>query len=1195
MRVESMFPVLSCFASFLSLSLLHCNLQTNSTCTLIITCARDSHTCMYVLACSSHLMLTVPRSSSFLCSIQLLESDSSSPRSYYLWTRWGRVGQNGQNALQDCGADLSRALTAFHAKFTDKTKQVWAERKGFVAQPGKYAMAKRESAEGDYKPEGKSSSSSTALADPHEVAAPAIPTAPLFGSSPFFSSSQPAFGVQQVFNGQDVAKQPQMSNSNLFPYAQPAFQLASGGKRAHGQKQRFSAAHQQLQQQQQQQQQQQGWGGFSQGFHNGGLNSGPFGSLQPNAAQPSSNQFSFGQRAPFAFPNPAAAASSIPFGRFGSGFGNGPAFGTPAEDASLKAAMEASLMEYNVNQAKKVTQVLVGQAVSNGGRSAKEMEVEELERVLRESALEVQKSGGLNLAQHHTQSTGASNLRSDDGDAEDCIVVRSQVFSPSELANRLSDDSVLFLHPSDMQSLGLIRGDLAWLNSTVDAERGALLVAVDDHDIRKEHCSFHPHVSKVCFGSAAGKSGPSSAKLRDEDFVLSKCDAVPAAVSVQLLEVDSAGEPLLPSSIHTNPLPPLRDYLQPYFSTHYRPLTTRYQFTTPYKGDLDLIGMQPKHWRVVAMVEKDGKQTDKAVVEPETTLKFLSCAPPSSSGVVANQPAFECAVNENVEKKLQARQQAEAKVAAVVPAKPAEPVKAEEAKPAASVSPAAASKPAEASSEAAPAKALEDVIRSSFTPNSVDYFCPLRDTHHVYHAATFSHSVTLSQIHPSLNQSKYYVMQLLESNTLPHQFAVFFRWGRTPKTNPGQHMVEQCESLLDASAKFAQKFKDKTANAWPQTRETFQLHKGKYVIARDDDPIVNGSAAEASKPSASAAPTAPVAFADPSLFRQTKLNFAPAALSANPAAVAPESKPAPFAAAPPAGAPPAAAADAASSDSPVSSIPGGPSIHPALRAFQADLDEAQMSRAALVAEVEELRAMVKQSNESGSSVALTLAQADIAKLRAELAELKNADVGGLTTQVAQLTRQNASLLACLEQSTVPLQSEISRLKQENSTLRLKVTDLEFSFAVEQSLKQPAHRNANKFVCFHCANQPPQDRFEIEKSLMAEMEAKLAAGQAILPAATAQASPSPIAPAASSTSTSSSSSSSTTTNAPSTPPRVPASTSTSAHSPDTIASPPAVPPEVLSPTDWVSEDEEEQEQEEEGWELATKSPSPDATK
>lgn len=67
--------------------------------------------------------------------IQLLEKGGK----YYAWTRWGRVGEEGQNALLG-PSDLSKALKAFQAKFKDKTKNVWEERADFKPAAGRYAL-----------------------------------------------------------------------------------------------------------------------------------------------------------------------------------------------------------------------------------------------------------------------------------------------------------------------------------------------------------------------------------------------------------------------------------------------------------------------------------------------------------------------------------------------------------------------------------------------------------------------------------------------------------------------------------------------------------------------------------------------------------------------------------------------------------------------------------------------------------------------------------------------------------------------------------------------------------------------------------------------------------------------------------------------------------------------------------------------
>ncbi|XP_062356691.1 protein mono-ADP-ribosyltransferase PARP3 [Cinclus cinclus] len=67
--------------------------------------------------------------------IQLLEHNGA----YSIWTRWGRVGEVGQFKLMPC-ASLEAAKKEFEKKFREKTKNSWATRENFIAQPGKYTL-----------------------------------------------------------------------------------------------------------------------------------------------------------------------------------------------------------------------------------------------------------------------------------------------------------------------------------------------------------------------------------------------------------------------------------------------------------------------------------------------------------------------------------------------------------------------------------------------------------------------------------------------------------------------------------------------------------------------------------------------------------------------------------------------------------------------------------------------------------------------------------------------------------------------------------------------------------------------------------------------------------------------------------------------------------------------------------------------
>ncbi|XP_054575498.1 protein mono-ADP-ribosyltransferase PARP3-like [Eptesicus fuscus] len=67
--------------------------------------------------------------------IQLLEDGGR----FACWNRWGRVGNNGQHKLSSFPS-LEDAKKDFEKKFWEKTKNRWADREHFVAQPAKYTL-----------------------------------------------------------------------------------------------------------------------------------------------------------------------------------------------------------------------------------------------------------------------------------------------------------------------------------------------------------------------------------------------------------------------------------------------------------------------------------------------------------------------------------------------------------------------------------------------------------------------------------------------------------------------------------------------------------------------------------------------------------------------------------------------------------------------------------------------------------------------------------------------------------------------------------------------------------------------------------------------------------------------------------------------------------------------------------------------
>ncbi|OWF38950.1 poly [ADP-ribose] polymerase 3-like [Mizuhopecten yessoensis] len=68
--------------------------------------------------------------------IQVLQQGSN----YYAWNRWGRVGDSGLNSMKGPFPDVTKATADFEKKFSDKTKNKWANRENFEAKPGKYTM-----------------------------------------------------------------------------------------------------------------------------------------------------------------------------------------------------------------------------------------------------------------------------------------------------------------------------------------------------------------------------------------------------------------------------------------------------------------------------------------------------------------------------------------------------------------------------------------------------------------------------------------------------------------------------------------------------------------------------------------------------------------------------------------------------------------------------------------------------------------------------------------------------------------------------------------------------------------------------------------------------------------------------------------------------------------------------------------------
>ena len=77
--------------------------------------------------------------------IQMLQRG---PR-FYVWNRWGRVGEPGQNAMKGPFTSQDKAAGEFCKKFRDKTKNAWEERDSFTPVPGKYTLIEMDDEEPD--------------------------------------------------------------------------------------------------------------------------------------------------------------------------------------------------------------------------------------------------------------------------------------------------------------------------------------------------------------------------------------------------------------------------------------------------------------------------------------------------------------------------------------------------------------------------------------------------------------------------------------------------------------------------------------------------------------------------------------------------------------------------------------------------------------------------------------------------------------------------------------------------------------------------------------------------------------------------------------------------------------------------------------------------------------------------------------
>ena len=101
------------------------------------------------------------------------------PGGYMTFTRWGRVGEVGQNA-QAQFSDKNQAIREFEAKFRDKTKNNWANRDNFVSHDGKYTLIHMDYGDDDDNDDdggGKAKKNTTKTTAAAPATAPVVKTA----------------------------------------------------------------------------------------------------------------------------------------------------------------------------------------------------------------------------------------------------------------------------------------------------------------------------------------------------------------------------------------------------------------------------------------------------------------------------------------------------------------------------------------------------------------------------------------------------------------------------------------------------------------------------------------------------------------------------------------------------------------------------------------------------------------------------------------------------------------------------------------------------------------------------------------------------------------------------------------------------------------------------------------------------------
>uniref|UniRef100_H2Y863 Poly [ADP-ribose] polymerase n=1 Tax=Ciona savignyi TaxID=51511 RepID=H2Y863_CIOSA len=120
-----------------------------------------------------------------------------------------------------------------------------------------------------------------------------------------------------------------------------------------------------------------------------------------------------------------------------------------------------------------------------------------------------------------------------------------------------------------------------------------------------------------------------------------------------------------------------------------------------------------------------------------------------------------------------------------------------------------------------------DVLTKTLTYKGVvpvdDYCIECKDSFHVFVSGGNVFNAMLNQTNIGQNNNKYYLLQILQSNS-GLEFCVWFRWGRVGKVAGTNLQRVGHERAVEI---FEKKFKDKTSNFW-ECRTEFEKIPGKY-------------------------------------------------------------------------------------------------------------------------------------------------------------------------------------------------------------------------------------------------------------------------------------------------------------------------------------------------------------------------------